>query len=424
MSNAKDGLKGPTRTFFRRQLPCPPAVAFASPEGRQLLTQALADQTAESFFSLMEHFSMQDEPAFCGLASIAMVLNALSIDPLRVWKGPWRVFHEQLLDCCVPLAEVKQRGITLPQAACLARCNGADAEHISYTDCTLDSFRQHLTAACGSTSQHIIVSYSRNFLKQTGDGHFSPIGAYHSVSDHALILDTARFKYPPHWVSLADLYSAMQAADAATGQCRGYLRITRAARRDSSLFTLDISNTGWREVHSCLHTVLPVTLSTLGGSESLAEAVHVILQAAPVYALPQLLARRALSMGSDTAEGAACCGAMRCSPPEAAQQMLQELRSLELWQTVLTELNTHAPDQGPSATVDASSLTTLADQWSAMLLVLPVTTWHAAPAQVQDMLCSALKLDVMGGQALSVLATEIAYLQKQWQELPVLGAAQ
>lgn len=30
--------------------------------------------------------STQDEPAFCGLASLAMTLNALSIDPRRTWK--------------------------------------------------------------------------------------------------------------------------------------------------------------------------------------------------------------------------------------------------------------------------------------------------------------------------------------------------
>ena len=75
-----------------------------------------------------------------------------------------------------------------------------------------------------------------------GDGHFSPIAAYHRGLDHVLILDTARFKYPPHWVRLADLHSAMAATDGATGRCRGYLRITRASRRDSTLFTLDISN--------------------------------------------------------------------------------------------------------------------------------------------------------------------------------------
>jgi hypothetical protein len=59
--------------------------------------------------------STQDEPAFCGLASIAMVLNALSIDPKRPWKGSWRWFHEQLLDCCLPLATVAKEGVVLTQ---------------------------------------------------------------------------------------------------------------------------------------------------------------------------------------------------------------------------------------------------------------------------------------------------------------------
>jgi hypothetical protein len=59
--------------------------------------------------------STQDEPAFCGLASIAMVLNALSIDPKRPWKGSWRWFHEELLDCCLPLSKVAQEGVVLTQ---------------------------------------------------------------------------------------------------------------------------------------------------------------------------------------------------------------------------------------------------------------------------------------------------------------------
>lgn len=67
------------------------------------------------FFKLIEQYSTQDEPAFCGLASIAMVLNALSIDPKRPWKGSWRWFHEQLLDCCLPLNKVAQEGVVLMQ---------------------------------------------------------------------------------------------------------------------------------------------------------------------------------------------------------------------------------------------------------------------------------------------------------------------
>ena len=59
--------------------------------------------------------STQDEPAFCGLASLAMVLNALAVDPRRAWKGAWRWFHEALLDCCRPLEDIKRDGINLDQ---------------------------------------------------------------------------------------------------------------------------------------------------------------------------------------------------------------------------------------------------------------------------------------------------------------------
>lgn len=52
-----------------------------------------------------------------------MVLNALDVDPGKIWKAPWRFYHETMLQCCVPLDIVKIKGITLPQFYCLAKCN-------------------------------------------------------------------------------------------------------------------------------------------------------------------------------------------------------------------------------------------------------------------------------------------------------------
>ena len=57
----------------------------------------------ESYYSLAAQFRTQDEPAFCGLSTLVMVLNALEVDPKRVWKGVWRWYHEYMLDCCVPI---------------------------------------------------------------------------------------------------------------------------------------------------------------------------------------------------------------------------------------------------------------------------------------------------------------------------------
>ena len=51
----------------------------------------------------------------------------------------------------------------------------------------------------------------------SGTGHYSPVGGYHPGRDLVLVLDTARFKYPPYWVSLSDLYKSMQDSDPETG---------------------------------------------------------------------------------------------------------------------------------------------------------------------------------------------------------------
>ncbi|PIM98834.1 Glutathione gamma-glutamylcysteinyltransferase [Handroanthus impetiginosus] len=73
--------------LYRRALPSPPAIDFSSPEGKKIFTEALHDGNMEGFFKLISNFQTQSEPAFCGLASLAMVLNALAIDPCRIWKG-------------------------------------------------------------------------------------------------------------------------------------------------------------------------------------------------------------------------------------------------------------------------------------------------------------------------------------------------
>jgi glutathione gamma-glutamylcysteinyltransferase len=57
----------------------------------------------------------------------------------------------------------------------------------------------------------------------------------------ALILDTARFKYPPHWVPLSMLYEAMAYEDPSTGKPRGFLKVMASRTLHSVLFALDCS---------------------------------------------------------------------------------------------------------------------------------------------------------------------------------------
>jgi glutathione gamma-glutamylcysteinyltransferase len=212
-----------TQTFHRRALPTN-AIAFSSPEGRGVFREALVAEGLRGYFPLAEQFHTQSDPAFCGLGSLVVALNALSIDPGRQWKGPWRWFAEEMLDCCVPLADVRERGVDVDEFACLARCNGADVEIHRGDASGLELWRAALAMAASGEAV-VVASYDRAVLGQTGSGHFSPIGGYHSTKDLALILDVARFKYPPHWVPAELLWRAMEGIDPATGQARGWLVI-------------------------------------------------------------------------------------------------------------------------------------------------------------------------------------------------------
>ena len=225
-------------SFHQRPLP-PHCIAFSSTEGRRLLVECLADSPA--YFPLAEQFHTQGEPAFCGLGTLVMALNALRIDPGRHWKGPWRWFHEEMLDCCVPTEVVKANGITLDEFVCLAACNGAQPALHRHGAPGIDeaSFREAVVVACASSlddagAAFVVASYDRRGLGQSGSGHFSPIGAYHAASDQVLVFDVARFKYPPHWVALPLLFAAMAKPDAATGKPRGFVVLRRREVRTSS----------------------------------------------------------------------------------------------------------------------------------------------------------------------------------------------
>ena len=218
-----------TDTFYRKELPSA-LVAFGSGEGRTLLVEALAQGTAESFHALVAHLHTQAEPAWCGLGTLVTTLNALEIDPGRVWKGPWRFFGEELLVCCKSLEVAAAEGLTLAEVACLAECNGAAVERFHALDGGEAAFRERLLASVRSQAgPFVIANYDRAALGQTGTGHFSPLAAVHLASDRVLVLDVARFKYPPHWVDIATLWRAMASVDGDANQPRGYLVLDRTS---------------------------------------------------------------------------------------------------------------------------------------------------------------------------------------------------
>jgi hypothetical protein len=225
-------------TFYRRPLP-EGLTPFASAGGRLLFQEALAEGGMQGWFALAEQFHTQSDPAFCGLGSLVMALNALEIDPGRIWKGAWRWYSEELLDCCLPLAEVQSKGVTLEELACLARCNGAHALPQYADTADVNALREAIVQAATSPRGPILIaSYARRVLGQTGDGHFSPVAGYHRGRDLVLVLDVARFKYPPHWIPLPLLHEAMQPVDPTSGRSRGWIMLERNQQASALLFRI------------------------------------------------------------------------------------------------------------------------------------------------------------------------------------------
>jgi glutathione gamma-glutamylcysteinyltransferase len=207
--------------FYRRDLP-DHLIDFSSTEGKVLFGEALQSGHMENYFKLVGQYFSQSDVAFCGLAVLCTVLNSLSIDPARIWKSPWRWFTEEMMSCCLPIDQIRKKGINFDEFKLLASCKGAMVTSFRFEESTLEQFREHIKLVTRSSSEFLVVSYNRKHVGQTGTGHFAPVAGYHEGSDKVLLLDVARFKYPPHWVPVSLLYGAMKDIDPDTNKSRGY----------------------------------------------------------------------------------------------------------------------------------------------------------------------------------------------------------
>ncbi|KAF9093948.1 hypothetical protein BGX29_009729 [Mortierella sp. GBA35] len=272
-------------SFYRRKLP-EHLVSFTSPKGKQLFREMLSEGYGEGYFSLVGNFTTQSEPAYCGPSSLAMVLNSLEVDPQRQWKGAWRWYSDELLECCAPAEQVKAKGITFNQFACLSKCH-CDVQVRRANQVSIEQFKQDLEMVCSRDDIHMVVSFSRKALGQTGDGHFSPIGGYVPKAGMVLVLDTARFKYPSYFVSVEKLWQSLFPIDAETGSSRGYFLLSAnpnqpaislckipktasstLAAAAKTMEKLDLNNTGAPSAEGVLRDAKSATASPIDNGSS------------------------------------------------------------------------------------------------------------------------------------------------------------
>ncbi|PNH12509.1 Glutathione gamma-glutamylcysteinyltransferase 3 [Tetrabaena socialis] len=238
------------KTFYKRKLPTPPAIEFSCPEATISTATSLQDPAQSEVampFRGPQGGEERGEEASCTspwmhmteaprrysptpLAPLTLPLPPLVLGPsdgvassAAAGVAAGLAAGGCCCGCCCPTAGPRGEGgaadqqkVAVPApakseaelrppgslkggraASCLARCNGARVELRPYGATSLEQFRAEVEAICRSGEEHIVVSYSRKAFLQTGDGHFSPIGGYHRERDLVLVLDVARFKYPP-----------------------------------------------------------------------------------------------------------------------------------------------------------------------------------------------------------------------------------
>eukprot|EP00933_Yihiella_yeosuensis_P027635 TRINITY_DN21547_c0_g1_i1.p1 TRINITY_DN21547_c0_g1~~TRINITY_DN21547_c0_g1_i1.p1 ORF type:complete len:151 (-),score=18.12 TRINITY_DN21547_c0_g1_i1:75-527(-) len=125
---------------------------------------------------------------------------------------------------------------SLEQVGGMLRCHGADAQTIEAQNVSAELFRKILIKSFSQKPlRYVAVNFNRKSLDQQGFGHHSPIGAYDATSDRVLVLDVARYKYPPWWVDLQDLFAAMNATDDSPfSTARGFLTVGMPQKHDST----------------------------------------------------------------------------------------------------------------------------------------------------------------------------------------------
>jgi hypothetical protein len=206
------------------------SIGLDSPEGQKIWQSS---QEKADYWPLIIHYETQQGPAECGPASSVMVLNSLGLEaPANTVHPPFHQFTQTNffspeVEKILPRETLLHQGATLDElGGMLAAWNLKVATHHA-ADSNLETFRKQARAALASGKEYVIINFHRDPLEQKGGAHFSPLAAYDAASDRFLMLDVARFRYPPFWITAESLFRSMNTTDSVSRKTRGYLLISK-----------------------------------------------------------------------------------------------------------------------------------------------------------------------------------------------------
>jgi hypothetical protein len=208
----------------------PAVVYWDSAEGKALRARMPADA---DYWQLAPNFAAQITQSYCSVASAITVLNAMPIPkPIDPAYAPYAYFTQtnfftpEVVKIISPQT-VLAMGMTREQMAETLSRQGVKAISIAGDTLSEEDLRTLLKKALGDDGRFVLANYFRANLGQVGGGHWSVLAAYDAQSDSVLILDVAKYKYPPVWVSIGLLQQAIATIDTTSNKARGLVIVSK-----------------------------------------------------------------------------------------------------------------------------------------------------------------------------------------------------
>lgn len=200
-------------------------INWDSPEG---LSRLQRSDAKENFWKLSRFYESQIRTTYCSVATAVMALNSLSIEaPQAAFLGKYRIvtqeeFFSDSVSNVIDQKTVLERGMSLEELAAVLNTFPLNILKFKAQELAYEEIHRSLVSALRNPNQCVLALYQRRELNQEGGGHWSPIAAYDTQSDSFLIMDVARFKYPPIWVEASNLIHSMKTANI-HGHSRGFI---------------------------------------------------------------------------------------------------------------------------------------------------------------------------------------------------------
>lgn len=212
-------------------LPIPLALfPITHPVGQQRLLESDYNQ---AYWPLSAYFETQKNQAYCSVATSVIALNALDIPRPKSSDYPdfpfftQQNFFDNVDKRVADPAVVSREGMTLDQLVRVLGQFPVKTTPYHAHAISLEQFRGAIMDNVRFQDRFVLLNFDRKEIDEVGGGHWSPVAAYHPGSDSALLLDVARYKYPPMWVPVPQLYRAAQSPDSVSGISRGIVVMGR-----------------------------------------------------------------------------------------------------------------------------------------------------------------------------------------------------